>query len=339
MKKITLITILLAAVAVQYFSGCQRRPLEDEYSETARIPVKIDWSKSNIPVTDTHGNGYVHRVSLRFFPKDGSPAFDRYLEQNVIEGEIDVPIGEYSVVVFNESVYDTYWQDAIYFSGVDSYSGFAAHIVNDPAENYPHYTPLAQETLAVEPFRLASWSLDDFKITKEIVTRTRALTRANYAGGDTEIALTKIIMRPLTYNVNVTAHVENLCSAQLLQGAMRGFAQKAYMASARTMQVPATHIFKLNSRRWDDNDQKHGTVSKTFLSFGPLPQAALYMVNVDAVYVTGEVHDTPLLFDVTDQVNAQASEIDIEIIIDLSLPYVEGGIGVGDWDDEVHTIQ
>ena len=339
MKRATIISMLAAAVAIQLSTACQRRPLEDDFGATALIPVKIDWSRSNIPVTEARGNGLVHRVSLRFFPKDGSAAFDRYLELNVIEGEIEVPVGEYSVVVFNESVYDVYWEDAIVFSDVDSYVDFAATIVPDDAANYPFYHPKAGEEFIVEPFRLASWSLDDFTVTGEMVAATRSSTRADTRADAPEKALTRIVMRALTHNVNVTAHVDNLSSAQLIQGAMRGFARKVYMASGETAQTPATYIFKLNSRVWDAGSNRHGTVSKSFLTFGRLPHDEEYEINIDAVFIDGTIHDEQLLWDVTDQITAYPTDaIDNNIDLTMQLPLITEGIFVGDWDDEVIKV-
>ncbi len=339
MKRTVIYLILTAAAAMQLLTTCERRPLEDDFGIMALIPVKIDWSKSNIPVTDASGNGYVHRVSLRFFPKDGSPAFDRYLEMNVIEDKIEVPIGEYSVVAFNESVYDVYWEDAIFFSEVNSYTNFAATIIHDNAANYPHYRPLAGEELIVAPFRLASWSLDNFTITKETVTRTRSTTKAGFREDGMENALTKIVMRPLTYNINITAHVEHLASVQLIQCAVRGFARKVYMASAKTGHSPATHVSKLNTRVWDAGSQTDGTVSKSFLSFGRLPQAEDYKINIDALFIDGTLYDQQLLYDVTGQVIAAPNgEIDIGIDLAMQLPRITDGIFVGEWDDEVIRI-
>ncbi len=335
MKRATILSMLTAAVATLLFSACERRPLEDNFGATALIPVKIDWSRSNIPVTEARGNGEVHRVSLRFFPKDGSPAFDRYLELNVMEGEIEV----YSVIVFNESVYDVYWEDAIMFSNIDDYENFAATIVADDAANYPFYHPIAGEELTVQPFRLASWSLDDFTVTKDMVAKTRSATRAASRADDPENALTGIVMRALTRNVCVTARVENLSSAQLIQGAMRGFSRTVYMASARADQTPATHVFKLNSRLWDAGSQRNGTVSKTFLSFGRLPQDEQYWVDVDAVFIDGTSHEEQLLWDVTDQITVlPKGTIDKNIELTLQLPHITEGIFVGDWDDEVIRV-
>lgn len=333
-----LIAVFIAVAAM----ACERRPLEDTFYTTAKIPVKIDWSLSGFEITDPSGGELIHRVSLRFFPKDGSAAFDKYLEGNVVEGEIEVPIGNYRVVVFNESIRDAYWADRVAFTDVDDYDRFAANVLPDDASNHPFYTPLTAEELIVEPLRLASWKLDSLEVTREMVTRTRA--------GEGCDALTCIVMRPLTYNVNVVAKVQNLSSAQLIMGAIRGLADKVYMASAETEQSPATYVFKLNGRTWDDASQVNGTTRKSFLSFGPLPRSASYLLNLDVVLTTGEVFDPSqwpghegqsLLYDVTGQVLTPQvpSDLDIDISVSLPLPHVEGGIYVGDWDDEIINLQ
>lgn len=332
-----LLVVLFIAVVATQFTSCERRPLEEEFYETALIPVKIDWSKSGIPVTEPDGSGYVHRVSIRFFPKDGSPAFDRYLESNVIEGRIEVPIGEYSVVIFNESVRDMYWDDAIMFSDIDDYSNFSATIKYDNLENYPFYNPVLGEKVIVEPFLLSSWSLETFNVTEEMVLITRDVTSTQKSTEADEMinALSNVVMRHLTHNVTVTAKVKNLVSAQLIQGALRSFAGKVYLASAQTEEVPVTYVFKLNSRRWDDAAKINGTVSKSFLSFGRFPQNEQYWLNMDVIFVTGERYNQPLLFDVTSKVTVQPREnINIAIDVNCELPFVEGGVDVGEWDDE-----
>lgn len=329
--------ILFFAEVVILFTSCERRSLEDEFFETALIPVKIDWSKSGIPVSETNGSGFVNRVSIRFFPTDGSPAFDRYLNKNIIEGEIAVPVGEYSVIIFNESIEDIYWDDAIMFSDINSYKNFSATIKFANSENYPFYSSTTDEKLIVEPLLLSSWSLDTFKVTEEMVLLTRGGSTTALSSESNKMinALTNVVMRHLTYNVTVKAKIKNLVSAQLIQGALRGFAGKVYLASALTEQVPVTYVFKLNNRKWDNDTKTNGTVSKSFLSFGRLPQSEEYWLNMDVIFVTGEKYNKPLLFDITNKVMDQSRRnINIDVDIDFELPFVEGGIDVGDWDDE-----
>lgn len=331
-------SLLFLIVVTLIFASCERRLLEEEFYETALLPVKIDWSKSGIPVIDSTGNDLVHRVSLRFFPHDGSKPFEKYLEGNIMNGKVELPIGEYSVIVFNESVHDVYLEDAFRFTDIDNYSKFAATIIETNRDNYPYYTPVAGEKLVVEPYFLSSWSLDTLIVTKEMVQISRFNSRTTSTKVEAEKmlqALSNIKMRHLTYHVNVTAHVQNLVSSQLRQGALRGFAGKVYMASANTEEIPVTYIFKMNNVVWYDNRKIDGTISKSFLSFGRLPQNEKYWFNMDILLVTGEKYDQPLLFDITEKiVDHPKVNINIDLEINFSLPYVEGGVNVGGWDDE-----
>lgn len=336
MKKPILQMLYMGALTLICLTACERRPLEEPtYGNTALVPVKIDWSKSGISVSQPRGDDYVHRVSIRFFPKDGSEVFDRYLENDVTEGNIEVPVGKYSVVVFNEAVTDPYWSNSIYFTDVNDYANFAANIADDDPAQYPFYTPLPNEKIIVEPLKLASWSLDDFEITPGMI---KELCGPSEMEGVTT-ALTKIVMNKLTYNINVLAEVENLSSAQFIQGATRGFANKVLMASRMTTQSPSTHIFTFNGRKWAEGSDRNGTTEKDFLSFGLLPVLSKYMLHMDVLFVTGELHQPaePLLYDVSDQANNYANS-DINLRVKLALPYKEGGIDVGDWEDEDHIV-
>lgn len=336
MRKSTSQIILMGTLAALCLTSCEPRQFEEITYGPATIPVKIDWSESGIPVSQPVGEDYVHRVSIRFFPKDGSEAFDRYLEGNVSEGSIEVPIGKYAVIAFNESVSDPYWSNSITFSDVNDYSNFSATIVPDDISLYPIYETIPGENIVVEPHKLASWSLDDLEITEDMAENSCRIPESSMI----TTALTHIKMRKLTYNVNVLAEVENLRSAQLIQGAIRGFSNKVYMASGVTAEAPSTHVFTFNGRKWTDDTQTNGTTEKNFSSFGLVPSTnGQYFLPMNVQFVTGEVYkpSTPLLYDVSSQANSYAKS-DVKIRVKLALPYKEGGIDVDEWEDEEHII-
>ncbi len=321
-------------------ASCERRPLEEELYITARIPVKIDWSNSGINPATQSATDDVHRVSIRFFPKDGSVPFDRYLNVNVFEGEIEVPLGSYSVVVFNEGIEDRgYWGDHIYFTDVNNYSQFAANLVEDKSR-YDYYPPHTQEMLAVEPLKLASWSADDYEITPETITRTRTKAKPGQQPDDT----LRVSMRSLFYQSTVVARVTNLNSAldNGIHGALQGFANKVYMASGLTEQSPSTFLFRFNNRKWDDASKTNGTTEFSFLTFGLLPAPAQYGLFVDILTADGKryVPVDPLQFDITNQIDVQINiSIGINIEVKIELPVVKGGIKIDDWDnDEIIII-
>lgn len=328
---------IIAAFAALLLGSCIRQ----DYSECpspaeVAIPVRIDWSQSNIPVTeeDPTGGSLVHRVSLRFYPMDDAEPFERYLEGNIFEDTVLVPPGEYRVIVMNESVTDVnYWEDAITFSDADDYVRFSA-TVNPMTDGYrkatfPYYRPVDGEQIIVDPYHLASWSLDELVVP--------ATTLAGRAGVD---ALTQIVMRRLTYNVKITASMTNLSSAAVIQGGLRGFAQKVYMATGEVTQEPSSQLFALGNRVWDTN-QRDGQASAQFLTFGRVPEEAAdsYHASLDVLLTNGSIFEEPVLYNVSDQVAASSgSDITLRLPANdgerIELPEVEGGIAVLPWDDE-----
>ena len=333
-------------------SACKRRPLEDGLPELARIPVHIDWSNSGINPYSQNELEKVHWVSIRFFPKDGSPAFDRYLEEpDVTDGWINVPVGKYSVIVFNESLRDVNWEGAISFSGINEYAKFAAHAVAwNPAQwaaEFPYYTPPQGESVIIGPApstlapKLASWSLDYFEVTENMLLLSQGLLSPGDVGAaDRSMleALTHIEMHCLTRTVNVTAQVKNLVSIYANYCALSGFAHTVFMASREKTQSPSIKLFKLNGRQYDAN-QLDGTTRCSFLSFGRVPPPETYMLSVDVLYGTGELL-TPKLadFNVTNDVTVLSPGPDINININYAVDYRDG-IAVNEWQEDVLEIK
>lgn len=326
--------LMLSAIFLTTTTACERRSLYDDCLGDVSIPVKIDWSISGITPNSGSEVDFVHRVSIRFFPKDGSPAFDRYLEGDVFEGEIHVPKGTYSVVVYNEAVDDIYWSDAIRFDDVNDYNLFSANIIEISPLPYDFYTPQPGETFAAEPLKLASWSLDHFEV---------ALYKKNCNECNDEIntALTKVKLRRLVIPVHVVAEVTNLKSAMRMEAALTGMASKVYMASGESATSPTTHLFAFRSPVWNDATEIDGWVERNLLSFGRLSQPSVYSLNMGVIFVTGEryIPDIPLRYDVTNQVISSQQSENIEIRVKLLLPVVDDGINIGGWDDEDHIIQ
>jgi len=343
--------LLLMLLILMMRESCVRRPLEDDdLPMAATISVKIDWSKSGIEVPSRSEESGIHRVSIRFYPKSSKqPVFDCYLEGNVSEGTIKVPVGAYSVVIFNESVDDKgYWEGKINFTEVNDYHNFAANLVPFDAalraQQYPFYKPQTGEKFNVEPLNLASWSMDNFEVTEKMVLVSQGKKPSSYiSAAESEMltALTQVTMRALSRPLTVTAQVKNLVSVQTNYLAIRGLSSKVYMASGRTTQSPSTYLFTLNGRRYEQNG-KDGQTSRTFLCFGRTPAPEAYTITADVLFVSGELYkpSPPLLFDVTNQMTlSDESSININVDINYDLPYVAGGIAVDDWEDKVITLE
>ena len=336
------IMLLSPVMMMMFFASCKRRLLEeDEIFPAALIQVNIDWSATGINIPSE-----VHKVSIRFFPKDGvSPVFDCYLESNPRAGEILVPAGEYSVIVFNEAVQDALWNNRVVFTETESYSNFAANAVllsNAARQQFP-YQPQPGERFIVEPLQLASWKLDDFEVTNNMILVTqghRPATSLSVAENNMLNALKQVTMRPLTRPVTITAEVENLISADTIYLAMQGLASKVNMATGNTTNDPSTFLLFLNGRQYANN-QRDGTARKTFFCFARTPQPESYYIAADIKLRSGIIYQpTPRLFNRTQEfIDEFESNLLINLKIDFSLPFIEGGVAVDDWgDDEYHTV-
>ncbi|MFR9602914.1 MAG: DUF5119 domain-containing protein [Rikenellaceae bacterium] len=313
--------------------GCKRRPMVDEVcgsasSTTALIPVNIDWSVSGIdPTEGDDGTDYVHRVSLRFFPLDGSAPFDRYLEEDIYSGSIELPEGEYSVVVFNESIYDAYWSDVFEFLNVDDYDEFMAELVDE------------DETYSTEAYKLASWSLDYYEVTEQMISQTRSTTsRSSLSDYDSQMlsVLEGVVLQPLTCYVNVIANIQNLSSAQSVSCDVSGFSDRVYMASGESHTNQTTHSLSLTSREYTDDENTHGAISnKRLILTKSTHEEAEFKLKFNVLLNDGTQHSPtePLEFDVAHQVTRYATD-DYDLSADFELPEVSSGIDIEGWEDE-----
>ncbi len=391
---------ILILWAVMLLSSCHYQPiLERDYKhETALIPVKINWSRSGFDI-DASGkskqsNSSVHRATVRFFPKDGSESFERYLEGNVFEGEIEVPIGSYSIIIMNESHTDPYWNgsssggyESIVFENVDSYENFSASVKlhdNNPTGYFFEEYVASNYKFMFRPLQLASWNIDHFEVTEELVEYTRALQASKYGKGKSDsgedidempqfsrafdekmyYALTRddendtdgVDMRKLTRDVEITLRVKNLTSISKITGAIDGFVNKVSMRTGDGFKEPAgqnmLQYFTFNGRKnWYSPDNRPmgedwrpnssgdniyegytGETSVSFLSFGRnIPfetkggnTQGTYMLDLDFVYITGDLNNRDMLFQIDHDNDSTTPNIEAKIPFDITNQVIEG---------------
>ncbi len=327
--------------------GCIRRPLSDTecpYSSTksATIEVSVDWSATGFELYGT--DEYIHRVSFRFFPLDGSTPFDRYIEDDVESGTIEVPQGSYSVVVFNESIYDSYWSNAILFEDVDSYELFAAEIVDEDRTLYDFfYIPDEDELLSVELLNLASYGIAEFVVSETMVS-------GEWSDEDEVMAskLNPVVPQRLTCSTTIEVATENLSSANSVHASLTGLAHRVFMASGDADTITTTHIWQLSQREWEDEVEQHGTIYESRLTFSlPSTDESQHTLTLDFTLIDGSRHDPEeeLIYDVSDQIVSSAAvtryaDNDLSASVSVSLPEVSGDVEVEDWgDDNEVTIQ
>ena len=122
---------------------------------------------------------------------------------------------------------------------------------------------------------------------------------------------------------------------------MRGFSQKVYLSSAVTELLPSTQFFKLGKFVFDEGSTSNGTTETTFKTFAKLPQGspANYSMMLDVLLVDGSRHipEVEYEYDLTENIDLQNGPL-INIAVSIELPEVNGGIDVGDWEDEEDVV-
>jgi hypothetical protein len=324
--------------------------------ETALIPVHIDWSKSGLKVEE------IHRASVLLYPEKGGEPLEYRLEGNLTDKEIQVPIGIYSVIVFNESTDPTDWK-SITLKDKESYQKFAAVALEVTSRGF--YSRADDFPLIDNPDPLAAWSLDKFEVTKEVLLRsrsrsrstrnTRADSRAEEALDEQVESLSNIVPTPRIETMTVTARVENLDSSTQSTGILNGMSSGVYMASGERMTTTGAHTFILNGRQYDDTDDDgesdDGTTTKTFNVFGRQPADAHVDLYLDFLLTDGTLFPRQS-FDVSNMIERDTEAIpvsnsilvgmedrdpdsdDHEIILpDLNVK--AGSVTVGEWEDVI----
>jgi hypothetical protein len=341
----TIIPALL--VAMMLLTNCNYRPLEDEMYMTALIPVSIDWSESGVD------QNTMHRASVLLFPENGGTALEYRLEDDLTYAEIEVPIGTYSVLIFNETKDASDWSTLV-FTGIDSYDTFAAESLEETTRGF--YTRSEELPLIKNPQSLAAWGMEGFSVTLEMITRTRAITRINSATRSRTLAeevtdLVGVKPQPRFERVAITARAVNLASSMQTTGLLHGMASGVYLASGRKMTVASSHALLLNGRVYDENE-KDGTTTTTINTFGKLPVAsARYHLDLDFLLNDGTLHPreswdvtdimTPVQGTIVPTWRIDVGESETAPDHEIELPYmgVGSGITVGDWNDVVIPLQ
>ncbi len=344
---------VMAAVLSLVVASCERRPLEEGY-RTALIPVSIIWSDAGLD-PDNDPNKDVYSASVWLFSKDGSPVFGsksyrEYKLTNPRGGEIEVPVGKYSVLIFNNTTGD--YSSNVGFRGTDKYDTFEYYALPNTRSRYSRSEG---ESLILEPDILAAWHLDTFEVTSGMITRTR--TRGNVRADDAVRSLLEVRPQLLTPRVWVLAHVQNLSAATSASAALLGMGSSVFLSSEATAPPAGTFVFSLNNRKLEAPDNLHGTVEARFNSFGPLSSVAGAQYGLKMSFTLQKAYNgsttyptppaDPYTFDVTGQINRVEAQLQINLEIgvaageevDLPSQGSAGGFGVGvsDWGEAINV--
>lgn len=345
---------ILYIIAILSTISCERRELEEAFEDTAKIPVSIDWSLTNLdPTTDTEN---LYRATVYMFARSGTSfngaSYKEYKLSNATYDEISVPMGEYSVVVFNNST--TEFSSNVGFRGLDSYNDFEYYANNDETR-----TRADEDNYKLEPDILGAWQMDNFTVTSDmvLVSRASSSTRSSSTTKAEEdlTQLTGVQPQRLTQTITIKVYATNISSAVSASGKLIGIAHSVKLASSATSDEGASQGFSFESRTYDSGSSKNGYIEATFETMGTIDNKdGEYYLEVrfllseeyDGSYYYPAENKDPFRFNVTNQLQLQQGSLILELDLgfdedegdDMSLPQlnISGGFepDIGDWGDE-----
>ena len=322
MKKYTLALMKLTIFLLPLITVCcHRQPLEDEYYEHVKVPVSINWTKSDLTPQN---------VTVLFYNEtDGKLALEHRFENNPneIQSYADVPYGKYTVVVFNEL------RDQIDYVGVRGYETLNTlefYAKTDPeVKQVKSSTSTSNATTYVkEPDIVAISVVRGFEVKANTNTTPRQL-----------IGLTP--ERKVGY-MDITIHIKGLNNARMPALVdLRNIAGSYFVDTDKNSTTPVACQFMMNNRTYDPESSTDGTISTKVKVFGVLgdrttvadqptghPIAldiSLMLVDADKTIINHVVDITDMLT-FTGEVNGSIS-LETELPIPAPLPDVkpEGG--------------
>ncbi len=342
------IIILFGAVLVM--AACERRPMEELFIETASIDVAIDWSSTGLDADTDDENLY--RASVYLFANSGEPfdgkSYREYPLNSPKGGSIEVPIGEYSAIIFNNSTAE--FSSNVGFRNLDSYDDFEYYSLSDDTRSETNYV--------LEPDLLGAWTTQDIKVTSQMVItshdlKSYAITEAERVQALEDLKqLSSVEPELLTSQIDMRIYSSMIKSASQVQCDLIGFASSLNMSTGAPSAESGTFEFSLESRTFDSGSTSAGYISGTTHTMGFLEdEDARYYLEVRFMLVDEHYgswyypasDEDPFRFDITDQLLGQGDEVSIVIdigfeeeLFDLPEIYVAGGFepSVDDWGDE-----
>ncbi|MFI3248452.1 MAG: DUF5119 domain-containing protein [Rikenellaceae bacterium] len=342
--------------------SCVRQDLEEIFYSKALIPVLIDWETKALMYVDNDPNNDLYSASLWLFPTANSTYQGAPLEYKLTDPEhdyIDVPVGEYDVLVFNKTVGD--YSSNVGFRGTDSFETFEYY--TNPSSKATLFSSVCEgETFSSEPDLLAAWTFADgetLKVTyneivwyekiEDVRSRTKSsstkVTEEDFSELPDELKqLIYIVPERLVHKVFIKERLTNLQAASAAQANFRGSSSSVLLASRSYSTETIPYVVTFSEKYYDyfDDSCRDLMVGSSNV-IGPLYQESNYSVetifSLTGTYEGSSTYpaspSTGLYFDASYQVNN--AEIDLDKYFTIWICYC-GGDGEGDDDEDTPTI-
>ena len=329
MKKYIIYSFIISLSLITL--SCHRQHFGDWFYVKAKIPISIDWSVSELDPQN---------VSVLFFDEHtGSLVLNHYFENNsnFIQSYVELPVGKYTVLVFNEL------PDQIKNLNIDDISDFNEIEAKGVTQSSVSL-PIKDEIYYAEPEHLASVVVNDFEVTEEMIFYTN---ESMWFDGII-VALDSIIepswelmglvpLRDLSV-FNVTIHVDSLSNARMpALITLRNVSGTYSFKENKYGMSPVDYQGNASNRVYDSGSKTDGVISGKLDLFGVLggratiadqPTDSPLILNVSFQLVDEARTVVTREFDITDKVTFTKLEngsisINLNLVDSIPLPYVQ----------------
>lgn len=265
MKRLSFIMGWLLSMLL--LQGCHRQELEKVDLTKARIPVSVDWSVSGIRPQN---------VSMLFYhTDDGTLAFEHFFENNdnAVQSYVSVPVGSYTVVVFNELPGQI---QNIVINGRNKLSTLQAYGIRETSVTMP----VPGNIYWREPEKMACTIVHNFVVTEEMLyfaNNGKAESRCEGGGSATNMQLMGLVPLEKICNFKLKVHIDNLNYARMpVLVNLQNMAGAYLFEREEDATFPVTYQFTLNDKVYDKDSRKSGTISGSTYVFG-LPGSRMWI--------------------------------------------------------------
>lgn len=241
-------------------TSCERRPLEEDCNPKALIPIRVDWTKSEITPQNV--------TLLIYNDETGQLVLEHRFEHNnnFIQSYIELPIGKYKVVTFNELRDEV---DNVNIRRYDNINTLEAYSIEDVNTK----TRINNDFYTTQPSIFASALIKNFEITSDMVIRSTTIKEDGPLNINKLVLVTDQLMNIIPLRnickIHLTLHVKGLHNA--LMPALINLRNLAtgYLIGheLNTLNI-ATTQFTMNNRVYDNGSTQDGTISAVITSFG-----------------------------------------------------------------------
>ncbi len=352
MKRCTRCLILPALLCL--LISCTHKELCFHHPHTTPVRVNVDWSKFESYEQPTgmtlvlYPEGTIDKATRDEINESGTTASSggvvTHLTNTVSHADLNLPVNNYHVLVFNQSTTEF---GSFQFRDME---GAESAVVVMQYHSRWYSTRDGEDNVAESPEWLGVGNADDAQVTQAMLDAET--DRVMY--GERQMpeipVIAEVTPHNIIYTVNVRINVENIYNYRAARASITGMSEGYRLTREQRLSTEVTHLIEQWSMKQDAAAPTKGYIEGSFTCFGlPCDHAATAGENLLSLEVLLVDNKTIERFDfevgdrfVVDQSDPNSMTLSVEITTPVRLSDVkpEEGSGFGfdvtvdDWGEE-----